>query len=152
MSDHQLVQLHVGLPLSPLTGPALTEFVAELEQVNALADDAPGFVWRLRSADGTASMIRPFGRDRMILNLSVWTSVEAFAGFVFEGNGRPQVIRRRQNWFRTVRLAEQLLWWTPPGERPTAADAEHRFTHLMENGPSPSAFTLRERFTAPAEA
>ena len=39
--------MNVALPREPLDSPALAEFVANLEPVNALADAAPGFVWRL---------------------------------------------------------------------------------------------------------
>ena len=47
-----VAQLNIGLPVAPLTEPALAGFVEALEPVNALADAAPGFVWRLQTADG----------------------------------------------------------------------------------------------------
>lgn len=83
--------------------------MAALEPVNALADAAPGFVQRLQTEDGDAIAIRAFGDDRLILNLSVWTSVEALSEFVNGGVHREIPVRRRE-WFVPVREAFQVLW------------------------------------------
>jgi hypothetical protein len=48
----QIAQVNVAQPRAPLDGELLREFVANLDPVNALADDAPGFVWRLQTEDG----------------------------------------------------------------------------------------------------
>ena len=82
MSDDEgfhLAQLNVALPLEPLTSARLAEFVALLEPVNALADGAPGFVWRLQTEDGDATAVRAFDDDRLIVNLTVWESLDALA-------------------------------------------------------------------------
>src|ERR1700733_5442825 len=71
-----LAQLNIGLPVTPLTEPQLAGFVEALEPVNALADAAPGFVWRLQTEDGDATAIRPFADERLLVNMSVWRSLE----------------------------------------------------------------------------
>lgn len=38
----------------------------------------------------------------------------------------------------------------PRGHRPTAAEAIERLRHLREHGPTPTAFTFRQRFDADA--
>ncbi len=76
-----LAQLNIGLPVAPLTGPELAGFMENLEPVNALADAAQGFVWRLQTEDGDATAIRPYDDDRLIVNMSVWTSVETLAAY-----------------------------------------------------------------------
>jgi len=48
---------------------------------NALADAAQGFVWRLQTEEGDATAIRPYDDDRLIVNMSVWTSVETLAAY-----------------------------------------------------------------------
>jgi hypothetical protein len=144
----QLAQLNIGLPIAPLDGPELAGFVAELEPVNALADAAPGFVWRLQTEDGDATAVRGFGDDRLIVNMSVWTSLEALAAFVYTGHHR-EVLARRRQWFERMREAFQVLWWVPDGIRPTIADAEQRLDHLRTHGPTPYAFTFRTPFPAP---
>jgi hypothetical protein len=144
----QLAQLNIALPIAPLTAPELAGFVAELEPVNALADGAPGFVWRLQTEDGDATAVRAFGDDRLIVNMSVWTSLEALGAYVYSGRHREVMARRRQ-WFERMREAYQVLWWVPDGVRPTIAEAEQRLDHLRAHGPTPYAFTFRTPFPAP---
>ena len=89
-----LAQVNIALPREPLDAPLLADFVAALAPVNAVADASPGFVWRLQTEDGDATAIRAFGDDRLIVNMSVWESVEALRGFVY-GEAHAAVIRRR---------------------------------------------------------
>ncbi len=143
-----LAQLNVSLPVAPLTEPELAGFVAALEPVNALADTAPGFVWRLQTEDGDATAVRGFGDDRLIVNMTVWTSVEALGAFVYSGLHR-EVLARRREWFVPTRETFQVLWWVADGHRPTITEAEDRLAHLREHGPTARAFTFRTPFPAP---
>jgi len=144
----QLAQVNIALPIAPLSTPALAGFVAELEAVNALADAAPGFVWRMQTEDGDATAVRGFGDDRLIVNMSVWTSVEALAAYVYSGHHR-EVMARRREWFSRVREAFQVMWWIPDGTIPTVTEAEERLERLRRHGPTPHAFTFRSPFPAP---
>lgn len=96
--DFQLAQLNIALPLEPLTSARLAGFVELLEPVNALADRSPGFVWRLQTEDGDATAVRGFGDDRLIVNLTVWESLEALAAYVY-GGFHAEVMRHRREWF-----------------------------------------------------
>jgi hypothetical protein len=78
-----LAQLNIGRVRAPMTDPLMAGFVTELESVNALADSAPGFVWRLQTEAGDATAIRPYGDDRILINMSVWETVEALKAFVY---------------------------------------------------------------------
>ena len=144
-----LAQLNIGLPVAPLTEPEMAGFVEALEPVNALADAAPGFVWRLQTEDGDATAIRPFEDDRLIVNLSAWESVEALAAFVYSGPHRAIMVRRRE-FFAPMREAFQVLWWSV--DIPTVAEAVVRLDHLRAHGPTPRAFTFRKPFPAPGAA
>lgn len=144
----QLAQLNIALPLEPLDTPLLAEFVAALEPVNAVADASPGFVWRLQTEDGDATAVRGFGDDRLIVNMSVWESLEALGDFVF-GDAHVAVMRRRREWFHRLRSVYTVLWWVPEGHRPTVAEAERRLELLAAHGPSPEAFTFQRPFPAP---
>ncbi|MEJ3657616.1 DUF3291 domain-containing protein [Actinomycetes bacterium KLBMP 9759] len=143
-----LAQVNIGLPVAPLTEPELAGFVEALDPVNAEADASDGFVWRMQTEDGDATAVRGFGDDRLIINMSVWTSVEALAAFTYGGQHRAIMARRRE-WFVRMREAFQVLWWVPEGIVPTVADAEERLAHLREHGPTPYAFTFRQPFAAP---
>jgi heme-degrading monooxygenase HmoA len=141
-----LAQLNIALPVAPLTEPELAGFVEALESVNALADAAPGFVWRLQTEDGDATAIRPFDDERVLVNMSAWTSVEALADFVYSGPHRAIMARRRE-FFVPMREAFQVLWWTEA--LPTVEEATARLEHLRAHGPTPHAFTFRSPFPAP---
>jgi len=45
----QLAQVNFSRLVAPLDTPVLADFVAALDPVNAAADQAPGFVWRLQT-------------------------------------------------------------------------------------------------------
>src|SRR3954451_11123771 len=104
MASHHLSQVNIALPQEPLDSPALAEFVAALEPVNALADASPGFVWRLQTEEGDATGIRAFGDDRLIVNMSVWESLEALRVFVSSSRHK-DVMRRRREWFEQMGAA-----------------------------------------------
>lgn len=132
----------------PLDSPRLAEFVAALEPVNALADAAPGFVWRLQDETGDATSIKAFGDDRLIVNMSVWEDLDALWRFVYD-DGHLAVMRRRREWFEHMRM-HLALWWVPAGRLPTVAEAEQRLAALEQRGPSPYAFTFKRPFSAVA--
>jgi heme-degrading monooxygenase HmoA len=146
-----LAQVNIATSVAPLTDPQLAGFVEALEPVNALADAAPGFVWRLQTEDGDATALRAFDDDEILVNMSVWTSVEALAEFVYSGEHRAIMARRRE-FFVPMREAFQVLWWVPEGTVPTIVDAEERLMHLRRHGPTPYAFTFRRPFPAPEGA
>jgi hypothetical protein len=151
MAAHHLAQVNLATLRAPLDGPELAGFVAKLEPINALADAHPGFVWRLQTEDGDATAIRPFDDERIMVNLSVWESLEALRTFVYASR-HLDVLRRRREWFH--RMADPFLglWWLPAGSVPTVAQAKERLELLRRQGPTPAAFTFRVPFPAPAAA
>ena len=148
--DYVLAQVNVARMREPLESPLLADFVAALEPVNAAADAAPGFLWRLQTEDGNATSVQAFEWDRagsagVLVNMSVWQSVETLAAFVYSDVHR-QVLRRRRQWFARMAEAYAALWWIPRGHVPATDEAEERVLHLREFGPTPYVFTLREHF------
>jgi len=141
-----LAQFNIALPVAPLTEPELAGFVEALESVNALADASPGFVWRLQTEDGDATAIRPFDDERVLVNMSAWTSVEALAAFVYSGPHR-EIMARRREFFVPMREVFLVLWWTEA--LPTVEEATARLEHLRTHGPTSHAFTFRQPFPAP---
>src|SRR5712692_211537 len=78
-----IAQVNIARMKGPLEGPVMAGFVARLEEINALADRAPGFVWRLQTPEGDATYLRPYEDDRILINMSVWESVEALKDYVY---------------------------------------------------------------------
>ncbi|MER5736411.1 MULTISPECIES: DUF3291 domain-containing protein [unclassified Streptomyces] len=145
-----LAQLNVATLRFPLDDPRMAPFVEMLDPVNAAADGAPGFVWRLVE-EGTpdATGLRPAGED-VIVNLSVWENQEALWDFTYR-SGHLEVMRRRRDWFARHVEAHLVLWWVPAGHVPTVAESLERLADLRAHGPSPRAFTFSSAHTA-AEA
>jgi hypothetical protein len=68
---------------APLEDPVMAEFATGLAEVNAIADRSLGFIWRLQSSSGNATDIRAYPDPRMLVNLSVWQSVEQLISICF---------------------------------------------------------------------
>ncbi|MEU6532767.1 DUF3291 domain-containing protein [Streptomyces sp. NPDC046928] len=142
---YELAQVNIARLKAPLDTPQLKDFVDHLDPVNADADAADGFVWRLQSEEGDATAIPVFGDPWLIINMSVWRDAGALTAFMYQGRHREMLSRRRE-WFERVEEAMTALWWVPEGHRPTVAEAESRLLHLRTHGPGPYAFTLRTSF------
>ncbi|WP_328300795.1 DUF3291 domain-containing protein [Streptomyces sp. NBC_00435] len=142
---YELAQVNISRLKYSLASPELKDFVDGLDHVNAVADAAQGFVWRLEGEGGDATDVAVFDDEWIIINMSVWQDAASLNAFMYAGRHRELMARRRE-WFEHVKEAMTALWWVPAGERPTVADAEERLTHLREHGPTPYAFTLREQF------
>ena len=149
MQTFHLAQVNIGVTTGAMDSPQLAGFVALLPTINALADAAPGFVWRLVDDGGAdATGLRPWGGETMV-NMSVWESVEALANFVYRSQ-HLEPLRRRREWFVAPTAPHQALWWIPAGHRPTTTEARERLDRLARLGATPAAFTLREPYPSPA--
>jgi hypothetical protein len=149
--DFQLAQINIGRARGPVDGPVLAEFMALLDPVNALADGAPGFVWRMQDEAGNNTSLRPYDDERIIVNMSTWESVDVLWDFVY-GGMHLEVMRRRREWFERFESTYLGLWWVPAGTIPTVDDAKLRLASLDEHGPTPYAFTFKKRFAPEAVA
>ncbi|HEV2444387.1 MAG TPA: DUF3291 domain-containing protein, partial [Candidatus Sulfopaludibacter sp.] len=151
LSMHQLAQINISRLIAPLDHPRIAGFVAELEPVNALADRAPGFVWRLQSDSGNATDIAYNDDPFIIVNMSVWESVDALRAFAYQSR-HLDVFRRRAQWFEKSDLPAYCLWWVPAGHIPTVAEGRDRLEHYRRHGPTPYAFWFQRLFPAEMEA
>ncbi|SMF67284.1 protein of unknown function [Tistlia consotensis] len=146
----ELAQINVGRTLYPLDDPRMDGFTGRLDAVNALAEAAPGFVWRLQSDSGNATDIKVSDDPQFIVNLSVWRDAEALFDFVYRTRHREVMVQRRQ-WFEPPKGVFQALWWVPAGHRPTPQEGLAAIARLEAEGPTPAAFSFKQRF-APPEA
>jgi hypothetical protein len=150
MSHWHIAQLNVGRTLAPTDSPQLEEFMRALDRINAQADATPGFVWRLQSDSGNATDIQVSADPYFLINMSVWSSIEALFEFVYR-SAHTQVMVRRRQWFERPSQAYQVLWWVPAGHIPSVAEALARLEHLRINGPTPHAFSFSQRYPVPDE-
>jgi GNAT superfamily N-acetyltransferase len=133
-----VAQINIGTMIAPTDDPRVAEFMAALDRINAIADSAKGFVWRLQTDDGNATSIQIFPDPLTLVNMSVWESVDALKAYVYQSD-HVDFFRRRAAWF--VPDAKRVaLWWVAPGSRPSLDDAVRRVEFLERRGPSPYAF------------
>jgi hypothetical protein len=152
MAAFHLAQVNVARLLAPIDSPQLAGFVSRLDEVNALAEAAPGFVWRLKDDASNNATAVPFCDDgTIIVNMSVWMSIEALRAFTYSG-AHLEVFKQRRDWFSHMREAATAMWWVPAGHRPDVAEARERLDHLRAHGPSPVAFPFGAPFPEPADA
>lgn len=148
---YHLAQYNIAWLVAPLDDPRLDGFRANLDRINRLADESPGFVWRHQTDDGNSTSVRVRDDPRILINFSVWASVEALFAYAFRSQ-HADVYRRRREWFTHEEEPYAVLWWIPAGHVPPVAEAEDRLAHLRQHGPTPQAFTFKKRYPTPEPA
>ena len=144
MSRFHLAQLNVAQMKFAIDDPAMAGFVDRLEDINALADAAPGFVWRLQTEEGDATAIDHFGADTLV-NMSVWQDIDSLHAYVYR-SAHNQVMAQRKQWFERIETVYAVMWWVDAGHIPTLDEAGERLEVLRREGPGPRAFTFKQPF------
>ena len=140
-----LAQVNIGRMKAPLDSATMAGFVARLDEINALADRSPGFVWRLQTEEGNATYLRPYDDDRILFNMSVWRTLDDLRRYVYQ-TAHVELLRQRSDWFEKLESASTALWWVPAGHVPSIEEAKERLRHLAEKGPTSFAFSLKVAF------
>lgn len=148
---YQLAQCNIGRARGPMDDPVMAGFAARLEDINALADGSPGFVWRLKTDAGNATSIQAFEDSLILVNMSVWESPEDLRAFVYRSD-HAGVMRQRRAWFERFEGVYLVLWWVPAGHIPTVQEARERLAHLQAHGETPHAFSFAKIFPSPDRA
>ena len=144
-STYHLVQGNIARALAPLDDPIMTGFVDQLDYINSVADRTPGFVWRLQSESGDATSIRVFGDPLIIVNMSVWESVDQLYDYAFHSD-HLKPLQNRRSWFSKLDRPHSVLWWMPAGKIPDVEELCYRLDLLRDLGPTPAAFTFAALF------
>jgi hypothetical protein len=129
-----------------LEDPIMKDFVDKLDEINLLAEQSDGFVWRLKDDGGNATAIQFDSDNRIIMNMSVWRDLQSLEKYVYKSNHR-EVLMRRKEWFEKMEFAT-TLWFVPVHSFPSVEDARFRLKYFKENGPTPLSFTFAKRFLA----
>jgi len=146
MAQYHIAQVNVGRIVAPIESETMAGFVTRLDEINALADGTAGFVWRLQSDEGNATSIRVFDDDMMLLNMSVWESIEALQTYTYK-TAHAELIKDRKQWFSKMDTPYLALCWVPAGHIPTTGEAKSKLEYLRQHGATPLAFTFTKRFT-----
>jgi len=150
MSGFHLAQINIAQPKGDIDDPIMAGFVARIDEINALAEQSDGFVWRLIAAAGEPTGIPVFDDANMLVNMSVWQDIEALKHFVYH-TAHLELLKDKSAWFDKMASQHQCMWWIPAGHVPTLEEAKQRLDELQANGPSERAFTFSKPFPAPRD-
>ncbi len=134
-----LAQLNIARLKFPIDSPEVSEFVDNLDRINALAERSDGFAWRLTDDNGNATDTPAFDDPMLITNMSVWRDAESLEHFVWN-TVHKQIYRKRAEWFSVMDKQHFVMWWVDEGYQPTLEEAKRRLQHLHESGDSDFAF------------
>lgn len=141
-----LAQLNIARRRFPLESPEFASFVSQIADVNAAAEAADGFLWRLKDDDGPGSTgYRILDDDSLIVNLSVWRDLEALRAFVIGHDQHRQALQDRHDWFERPDEPMTVCWSVPEGHRPDVAEAQAMLLLLREEGPGGRVFPFTYR-------
>ena len=146
---YHLAQINIARLIAPLDDPRIAGFIARLDEINVLADRAPGFVWRLQSESGNATDIAYSDDPFIIVNMSTWESIEALKAFTYASK-HIELFRQRADWFEKPGKPTYCLWWVPAGHTPTLAEGRERLLHYQTHGATPHSFWFSQQFPAPS--
>lgn len=144
MSFH-LAQVNIALLRAPADDPVNASYLARLDELNALADASPGFVWRYLT-DSRDPAQRELDDPLVLFNMSIWDSLASLHAYTYR-SAHAEAYAKRKAWFvepeAHTGLARLACWWIPVGERPTAEEGRRRLARVREHGPTPHAFTFK---------
>ena len=138
-----LAQLNIGKFKYPTSDVRMAGFMDNLDRVNALADRAEGFVWRLKSDGSNNATDLRYGDNDFAVNMSVWTDAKSLENYVFK-TVHVQIYKRKAEWFVLMEQAHMVFWWVPEGYIPPLSEAIDKLEYYRKNGPSEAAFGWAE--------
>lgn len=146
MTKH-LAQLNIATAIAPLESPELKEFVDNLDYINGIAEQSPGFIWRLQDESGNATDIQLFDDPKTIINMSVWQSPDALKNFMFKTD-HMKFFKRKAQWFNKPVQANYVLWWLDEGQIPTVEQGLAKLKLLRQQGEQAQAFSFKKLYPA----
>lgn len=150
MNKYHLAEINIGYARYSTDAPDMKDFLSRLNEINLLAEQSPGFVWRLQTDEGNAIDIHVFDDDKVLINLSVWKSIVDLKKYIYEG-AHLEMLKLKDQWFEKIDTAYYALWWIPEGHQPDIVEALSRLSYLNEYGPTPEAFTFNKTFEPESE-
>ncbi len=149
MGKFQIAEINIArMKGVNINDPIMKDFVDGLDKVNALAESSEGFVWRLKDDSNNATNINPYDDEQVIINVSVWQSIETLENFMYK-TFHTEFLKRRREWFQTFGKAYTAMWWIIKGQFPTIQQAVEKLDYLQKNGASEIVFDFRKKYLPP---
>ncbi|WP_298346049.1 DUF3291 domain-containing protein [uncultured Algibacter sp.] len=147
---YHLAQVNIAKRLAPMDDPIMQDFINNVEKINAIADEAEGFIWRMQDEDKDLGA-EIFQDDTLLINMSVWESLVSLFNYTYK-SGHIEVFKRKKEWFSKMKMVHMAFWYIPEGYEPTFQDAKQRLDYLNKYGDTPYAFSFKSKFSAKKDA
>jgi hypothetical protein len=150
MNKYHLAEINIAkMKGVNINDPIMKEFVDNLEAVNGIAESSPGFVWRLKDDNNNATSLNPYDDEQVIINVSVWESIENLEHFMYK-TFHSDFLKRRKEWFINFGKVYTAMWWTPVDHLPSLQEAVDNLAYLEKNGASEKVFDFRRKYDRPS--
>jgi heme-degrading monooxygenase HmoA len=143
--EYHLVQVNTAKMKADLEDPIMSGFVERLDEINTLADNSKGFVWRFQTDEGDATYLRPYEDKRILFNMSVWETIDDLKNYVYSSK-HLELLKSKNSWFSKLGEAHLALWWIEKGKVPTVQEALDKLNLIQKKGPSPDVFNFSKPF------
>jgi Domain of unknown function (DUF3291) len=149
-NTYQLAEINIARMRGvDINDPIMQEFVDNLDRVNQIAEESPGFVWRLKDDNNNATSLNPYDDEQIIINISVWESIDDLETFMYK-TLHADFLKRRKEWFQRFGKVSTAMWWVEAGNYPTLQEAVDQLALLQANGASERVFDFRTKFDRPS--
>ena len=144
----QLAQLNLADAIADMESPIMADFIDATDRINELAVQSDGYIWSLidRPEEERENRVEIFGKESVLVNMTVWESKDALFEFVYSSNHKDIMIRKKE-WFKKMPKMHMVLWYVPNGHQPTIIEGTERRDYLRLYGETPYAFSFRSKFT-----
>ncbi|MGS2738818.1 DUF3291 domain-containing protein [Sinomicrobium sp. M5D2P17] len=142
----QLAQVNIARMKGAIDSPVMSDFVANLDRINALAESSTGFVWRLKDDANNATSMKIYDDDFIIVNMSVWADMDSLFRYVYHSD-HVEIFKRKKEWFHKMHEMHMALWYVEDGMFPSVTDARERLDHIRQHGETPYAFTFKKKYS-----
>lgn len=150
MIKYHIAEINIAKMKGVNIGDAIMkEFVENLDTVNQIAEKSEGFIWRLKDENNNATSLNPYNDVQIIINVSVWESIETLENFMYR-TFHSDFLKRRKEWFNAFGTAHTAMWWIPEGHIPTLQEAVEKLDYLQKNGASINSFDFKNKFPPPS--
>ena len=146
-----LAQANIAKMRAAIDDPSMQGFAENIQRINHLAEVSPGFIWRYEYSPADAMSLRAYDKQKIIFNMSVWSSLDALKNYVYKST-HLEFVQAKNHWFHELDSAHMVLWWLPEGVVPRVDDALEKISLINEIGANRLAFNFGRVFPPPSSS
>ena len=147
---YHLAQFNLARSVAELESSAMASFLELVPVLNSLAEQSPGFVWRLTTSEQLEAPEQQLRDPRIVVNLSLWRDETALVAY-FRSAEHKSAFRKRHQWFEPAIERKGVLWWIRAPELPNVGEGLRRLAMLNCLGDTPDAFSFSCVFPPPGQ-